>query len=138
MIDSPEPRLGIVTSGKSYLDVMEALEDLGIDDQEAKDIGLRIFKVGMSWPLEPISTHQFAKGLDEILIIEEKRSILEDQITGQLYNWPVAERPRVVGEFDEFGNGLVTNLGELTPSMKIRRHIVEEKFGGMIDGMYAE
>lgn len=121
-LDSPEPRLGIVTSGKSYLDVMEALHDLGIDEELASKIGLRIYKVGMSWPLEPIATHEFASGLDEIIIVEEKRSVIEDQITGQLYNWPVAERPRVVGEFDENGKSLVTNLGELTPS-KVARAI---------------
>lgn len=120
LLDSPNPRLGIVTTGKSYLDVLEALRDLGIDDNTASDIGLRIYKVGMSWPLEPIATHQFARGLSEILVVEEKRSILEDQITGQLYNWPVADRPRVVGEFDDDGNDLVTNLGELTPAMVAR------------------
>ncbi len=119
-LDTPNPRLGIVTSGKSHLDVMEALQDLGIDQNTAGEIGIRIYKVGMSWPLEPIATHRFAKGLQEILVVEEKRSILEDQITGQLYNWPVAERPMVVGEFDEHGNDLVTNLGELTPAMVAR------------------
>ena len=119
-LDSPNPRLGIVTTGKSYLDVLEALRDLGIDRDTASDIGLRIYKVGMSWPLEPIATHEFARGLSEILVVEEKRSILEDQITGQLYNWPVADRPRVVGEFDEDGNDLVTNLSELTPAMVAR------------------
>ena len=119
-LDTPNPRLGIVTSGKSHLDVMEALQDLGIDQNTAGEIGIRIYKVGMSWPLEPIATHRFAKGLQEILVVEEKRSILEDQITGQLYNWPVAERPMVVGEFDEHGNDLITNLGELTPAMVAR------------------
>ena len=119
-LDTTNPRLGIVTSGKSYLDVMEALDDLGIDQATASDIGIRIYKVGMSWPLEPVATHRFAKGLKEILVVEEKRSILEDQITGQLYNWPVAERPMVVGEFDQHGNDLVTNLGELTPAMVAR------------------
>ncbi len=116
MLDSDNPRLGIVTSGKSYLDVMEALKDLGIDQVIASEIGIRIYKVGMSWPLEPIATHEFAKGLKEILVVEEKRSVLEDQITGQLYNWPVTERPVVVGEFDEEGRSLLTNLGELTPA----------------------
>lgn len=120
MIDSAKPRLGIITSGKSYLDVMQALEDLGIDQQLASDIGLRVLKVGMSWPLEPVSTHEFANGLEEILVVEEKRSVIEDQLTGQLYNWPVAERPRVIGEFDEYGNDLLVNFGELTPAMIAR------------------
>ena len=119
-IDSPEPRLGIITTGKSYLDVRQALDDLGIDENEAARIGLRVYKLGMSWPLEPIATHEFARGLEEILVVEEKRSIIEDQLTGQLYNWPVDDRPRVIGEFDEHGNDLLPNLSELTPAMVAR------------------
>lgn len=118
--NSETPRLGIITSGKAYLDVLQALDDLGIDESMAAKIGLRVFKVGMPWPLEPTGTHEFAKGLTEILVVEEKRSVIEDQLTGQLYNWPVHERPRVVGEYDEQGNSLLTNLGELTPAMVAR------------------
>ena len=120
VIDSPKARLGIVTSGKAYLDVLQALEDLGIDKQQAAAIGLRVYKVGMPWPLEPLTTHEFAAGLEEILVVEEKRSVIEDQITGQLYNWPVADRPRVIGEFDEQGKDLLPNLSELTPAMVAR------------------
>lgn len=120
VIDSDKPRLGIITTGKAYLDVMQALEDLGIDDRKAGRIGLRVMKVGMSWPLEPVSTHAFAEGLEEILVVEEKRSIIEDQLTGQLYNWPVDMRPRVYGEFDEDGRDLLPNLSELTPAMVAR------------------
>ena len=119
-IDSPKARLGIATSGKAYLDVLQALEDLGIDAERAAEIGLRVYKIGMPWPLEPLTTHEFASGLEEILVVEEKRSIIEDQITGQLYNWPVDERPRVVGEFDEDGRDLLPNLSELTPAMVAR------------------
>ena len=120
VLDSPNARFGIITTGKAYLDVLQALEDLGIDDNLAAQIGLRVYKVGMSWPLEPVTTHEFARGLEEILVVEEKRSIIEDQLTGQLYNWPVAERPRVFGEFDEEGRDLLPNLGELTPAMIAR------------------
>ncbi|MCG4453747.1 indolepyruvate ferredoxin oxidoreductase family protein [Pseudomonas sp. MMS21-TM103] len=120
MLDSPNPRLGIVTTGKSYLDVRQALEDLGLDEQLCAQVGLRVLKIGMSWPLEPVSVHEFAEGLDEILVVEEKRSIIEDQLTGQLYNWPLGKRPRVVGEFDEDGNSLLPNLSELTPAMIAR------------------
>ncbi|WP_134675494.1 indolepyruvate ferredoxin oxidoreductase family protein [Ectopseudomonas khazarica] len=119
-LDSPNPRLGIITTGKSYLDVRQALDDLGLDEALCAKVGLRVLKVGMSWPLEPVSVHQFAEGLDEILVVEEKRSIIEDQLTGQLYNWPVGKRPRVVGEFDEEGGSLLPNLGELTPAMIAR------------------
>nr|WP_237457470.1 indolepyruvate ferredoxin oxidoreductase family protein [Pseudomaricurvus sp. HS19] len=119
-LDSPHPRLGIITSGKAYLDVLQALDDLGIDEALAARIGLRVFKVAMPWPLEPVATHEFARGLQEILVVEEKRSVIEDQLTGQLYNWPLHERPRVVGEYDEHGQVLLTNLGELTPAMVAR------------------
>jgi indolepyruvate ferredoxin oxidoreductase len=117
VLDSPNPRLGIVTTGKAYLDVMQALEDMGITSGVAAEIGVRVYKVGMSWPLEPVTTHAFAQGLEEILVVEEKRSIIEDQLTGQLYNNPVKARPRVVGEYDEEGRDLLTNLSELTPAM---------------------
>lgn len=119
MLDTEHPRLarlGIVTCGKTYLDVIEAMNDLGISPQQAAEIGIRILKVGMSWPLEPIAIHQFAKGLSEILVVEEKRSIVENQLTSQLYNWHVKGRPLVVGECDEKGRSLITNLGELTPA----------------------
>ncbi len=119
-LDSPNPRLGIITTGKSYLDVRQALDDLGLDEALCARVGLRVLKVGMSWPLEPVSVHEFAEGLDEILVVEEKRSIIEDQLTGQLYNWPVGKRPRVVGEFDEAGHSLLPNLSELTPAMIAR------------------
>ncbi|MEJ2531272.1 MAG: indolepyruvate ferredoxin oxidoreductase family protein [Halioglobus sp.] len=117
VLDSPRARFGIITSGKAYLDVMQALEDMGIDQAVAAEIGLRVYKVGMPWPLEPRTTHDFADGLEEILVVEEKRSIIEDQLTGQLYNYPVAARPRVFGEFDENGRDLLPNLAELTPAM---------------------
>ena len=120
VIDSPEPRLGIITTGKAYLDVLQALEDLGIDAAMAAGVGLRILKVGMSWPLQPAAAHEFAKGLEDILVVEEKRPIIEDQLTSQLYNNPVASRPRVVGEFDEEGRDLVPSRGELTPALVAR------------------
>ncbi|MGH1427639.1 MAG: indolepyruvate ferredoxin oxidoreductase family protein [Arenicella sp.] len=120
VIDSDKPRLGIITAGKSYLDVLQALDDLGIDQEKAAEIGIRVFKVGMPWPLEPVKTHEFAEGLDEILVVEEKRSVIEDQLCGQLYNWEVDKRPRVIGEYDENGKDLLTNLGELSPAIIAR------------------
>jgi indolepyruvate ferredoxin oxidoreductase len=117
VLDSPRARLGIITSGKAYLDVMQALDDMGITAAVAAEIGLRVYKVGMPWPLEPQITHDFADGLEEIIVVEEKRSIIEDQLTGQLYNYPVVARPRVVGEFDENGRDLLPNRGELTPAI---------------------
>jgi indolepyruvate ferredoxin oxidoreductase len=120
MIDSPRPRLGIVTTGKAYLDVRQALDDLGITPEMAGDMGLRLMKVGMSWPLDRSDMRAFAEGLEEILVIEEKRALIENQLKEQLYNWPVASRPRVVGKFDEAHNWLLPSMGELTPAQIAR------------------
>jgi indolepyruvate ferredoxin oxidoreductase len=104
VFDSPKARLGIVTTGKSYGDVMQALSDLGIDQETARHIGLRVYKVGMSWPLEPQGARRFAEGLEEILVVEEKRQLIEYQIKEELYNWKEGVRaPRVVGKFDDSG-----------------------------------
>ncbi|MEP6944194.1 MAG: indolepyruvate ferredoxin oxidoreductase family protein, partial [Betaproteobacteria bacterium] len=100
VLDSPKPRLGIITSGKSYLDVRQALDDLGITEADAAEIGIRVFKVAMPWPLEPEGVRHFAEGLAEILVVEEKRQIVEYQLKEQLYNWRDDVRPRVVGKFD--------------------------------------
>ncbi|TFW22267.1 indolepyruvate ferredoxin oxidoreductase family protein [Duganella callida] len=102
-IDAPDAKLGIIASGKSYLDVLEALEELGIDEDMAAKVGLRLFKVAMPWPLEPDSVREFAQGLDEILVVEEKRQFVEYQLKEQLYNWRDDVRPRVIGKFDDKG-----------------------------------
>ncbi|WP_132538993.1 indolepyruvate ferredoxin oxidoreductase family protein [Plasticicumulans lactativorans] len=120
VLDSPNPRLGIVTTGKSYLDVMQALEDLGIDEQEAGRIGLRVYKVGMSWPLERDGVRDFAQGLEEVLVVEEKRAVIENQFKEQLYNWREDVRPRVIGKFDENREWILPSTGELTPAMIAR------------------
>jgi indolepyruvate ferredoxin oxidoreductase len=101
--DSPHARIGIITAGKSYLDTRQALADLGIDEHVARDIGIRLYKIGMTWPLEADGVQHFARGLDEILVVEEKRQVLEYQLKEELYNLKDAVRPRVVGKFDDTG-----------------------------------
>ena len=102
--DSPRARLGIITTGKSYGDTMQALAELGIDEQVARQIGLRVYKVAMSWPLEPQGVRRFADGLEEILVVEEKRQLIEYQLKEELYAWEAGVRaPRVVGKFDDNG-----------------------------------
>jgi len=120
VIQPARPRLGIVTTGKSYLDVLQALEDLGISHELAASLGIGLYKVAMTWPLEPEGIREFARGLDEILVIEEKRGLIEDQLKAQLYGWQDAKRPRVVGKRDEQFGELVTPLAELTPAMIAR------------------
>jgi len=102
-IDSPNAKLGIIASGKSYMDVLEALDELGINEENAAQIGIRLFKVAMPWPLEPDGVREFSKGLEEILVVEEKRQMVEYQLKEQLYNWHPDVRPRVVGKFDDQG-----------------------------------
>jgi indolepyruvate ferredoxin oxidoreductase len=117
VIDSPKARLGIVTTGKSYLDVLQALEYLGIDARAAADIGIRVYKVGMTWPLEPIGIREFAKGLEDIIVVEEKRSFIESQMKESMYNWDHATRPSIIGKYDESGAWVLPSTNELTPAM---------------------
>jgi indolepyruvate ferredoxin oxidoreductase len=95
----PNPKIGIITTGKSYLDVRQALDELGIDEVRANQLGIRLYKVAMTWPLEPQGVLKFAEGLDLILVIEEKRSLIETQVKEQLYH--LARRPSVLGKKDE-------------------------------------
>ncbi|MEK9720854.1 MAG: indolepyruvate ferredoxin oxidoreductase family protein, partial [Quisquiliibacterium sp.] len=111
-------RLGIVSTGKSWLDVMQALADLGIDDATARRIGLKVMKVAMPWPLEPQGVREFAQGCEQLLVIEEKRSLIEAQLKDHLY--PLAERCAVFGKHDESGAQLVPEAGEISPAMCAR------------------
>jgi indolepyruvate ferredoxin oxidoreductase len=116
VLDSPRPRFGIVSTGKAYLDVLQALDDLGIDDALASEIGLRVYKVSMVWPLERHGVREFARGLEEVLVVEEKRAVVENQFKEQLYNWDETVRPRVVGKFDDQQEWILPSAGELTPA----------------------
>jgi indolepyruvate ferredoxin oxidoreductase len=97
-----DARLGVVAAGKSYLDLRQALRDLGITPERA---GIRILKLGMIWPLEPEIVREFARGLDEVLVVEEKRAFLEPALKEVLYG--VADAPRIVGKHDEHGERLL-------------------------------
>ncbi len=114
VLDAPQARLGIVTTGKAYLDVRQALDDLRLDDVEAARLGLRVYKVGLSWPLEPSGLRAFAEGLTDILVVEEKRALVEDQVMKALYASPA--RPRVHGKRSVDGVDLLPSAGELTPA----------------------
>lgn len=105
VIDAAEPKLGIITHGKSYLDVLQALDELDLSEEAAAQLGLRLYKVGMTWPLEPEGAKEFASGLSKILVVEEKRSLLEFQLKEQLYG--SAGAPAIVGKLDEAGATLL-------------------------------
>ncbi len=100
VVDGPAPRLAVVAAGKSYADVRQALLELGLDGAGAAAAGIRLLKVGMVWPLDPEIVARLAEGVDTILVVEEKRPLLENQLKTILYDAPRDRRPRVIGKFD--------------------------------------
>ncbi len=130
VIDSPQPRLGIVTTGKAYLDVRQALSELGITEQRAAALGIRVYKVALTWPLEPRRALAFAQGVKDILVVEEKRGFVENQLVKLLYNVEASRRPSIVGKTDENGAMLLPSTGELTPTMVARAIVARlKRFG---------
>jgi len=113
VMDAEEPRIGIVTAGKSYLDLRQALEDLGIGDKEAAALGLRVLKIGMSWPIEPTQIQRFAYGLKEVFVIEEKRDLIESQIKSILFNMNPDKRPRMFGKLGRDGKPFIRSILDL-------------------------
>ena len=108
------PRVGIITVGKSYLDVRQALDDLGIDEAQANSIGLRLYKIGCAWPLEPVGLAEFVRGLELVIVVEEKRSLIEVQLREELYGKP--HQPVCIGKRDEQGEWLFPVKGALDPN----------------------
>ena len=128
VVDAPNAWFGILTGGKAYLDTMQALDDLGLDADACARLGIRVFKCGVVWPLESATVREFATGLDEILVVEEKRQVMEYALKEELYNWRDDVRPRVYGKFDEKdgrggewampqGRWLLPALYELSPAI---------------------
>ncbi|MDG2075861.1 MAG: indolepyruvate ferredoxin oxidoreductase family protein [Arenicellales bacterium] len=115
LIDSPRPRLGIVASGLAAFAVLEALDSLGIDLDLAAELGIRVLKIGMPHPIDELSLRQFCDGLEEVLVVEEKRRIIELAVKDVLYGLPEARRPRVVGRRDEAGKEILSGVGQLGP-----------------------
>ncbi|MFM2276012.1 MAG: hypothetical protein RL211_1884 [Pseudomonadota bacterium] len=100
-VETKHDRLGLIASGKAWNDTRQALVDLGLDDDACRQLGIRVHKVGVVWPLEAQLTREFATGLQEILVIEEKRQVIEYQLKEELYNWRADVRPNVLGKFGE-------------------------------------
>lgn len=101
VIAGPNDRFGLIASGKAFNDTRQALLDLGLDDATCRQLGIRLHKVAVVWPLEAAITREFATGLREILVVEEKRQVIEYQLKEELYNWRPDVRPNVLGKFDE-------------------------------------
>ncbi len=117
VVASKHATVGIVTCGKAHLDLLEVFRRLDISLGALAEAGVRLYKVGLSYPLEPTRIASFAQGLDEILVVEEKGAVVETQMRDQFYNAKV--RPTIVGKRDAAGHALVSELGELRPSRLI-------------------
>ncbi len=113
--ETPNARYGIVTTGKAHLDLMEALRLLGIDRAEARRLGIEIYKVGMVWPLAHDAALDFVHDKHEVLVVEEKRGIIESQFKEYFYDYPGRKPKSMVGKEDENGKRLIPWTGELTP-----------------------
>ena len=118
--------LGIMASGKAWNDTRQALLDLGLDDATCQRLGIRLHKVGVVWPLEPDSLREFASGLKEVIVVEEKRALIEPQVKEALYAWPDGMRPRVLGKWEQddaalYGaSALLRANADLTPPLIAR------------------
>jgi indolepyruvate ferredoxin oxidoreductase len=115
LVAAPRPRLVVIGSGKTAIDAWQALADLGIDDAEAARIGITLFKLAMPFPLDAREIGALVRGAEEVLVVEEKRRVVETQIRDILFDLPQGERPRVVGRADAVGAPLVPGVGELSP-----------------------
>src|SRR5712671_3150209 len=110
----PAPKIGVITVGKSYLDVRQALDELGLDEVRCNDFGLRLYKIGCPWPISRQDLTDFAAGLDLVIVVEEKRSLIEVQVREELYG--TANQPVCIGKKDEQGNWLFPVKGALDPN----------------------
>ena len=119
--DVPEARIGVVAAGKAWQDLLQALGNLGLADNGAS-LGLRLLKVGMVWPLDSVIVRDFARGLELIVVVEEKRPLIEDQMRSTLYGESGA--PRIVGKYfdgpafdPQQGAPAIPNYGEISPEL---------------------
>ena len=114
-VASRRPRYGIVATGKAFNDVRQALFDLGIDDRTADDLGITVLKIAMPYPFDAETVRDFADGLEELFVVEEKVTLTELQVRNALYPLPDARRPRVIGQKDEAGRVLLPGFPEISP-----------------------
>src|SRR5665213_3802065 len=135
-----DPKIGIITTGKSYLDVRQAFDELGIDEIKCNELGIRLYKVGCAWPLSRGELQEFAKGLDLIIVVEEKRSLLEVQVREELYGTP--NQPLCIGKKDEQGNWLFPAKGALDSNdvaicigERLLKYVTDENLKGRVARM---
>lgn len=113
VLDTPSPRLTIVAAGKAYLDLRQALADLGYDEGKCRSAGIRVYKPALTWPLDPVGLRNAAQGAPAVFVVEEKRPVIQDQVAVALFG---AQAPRLFGKHDHEGKRLLSDVGELNPS----------------------
>ena len=135
IVTSPHARIGIITCGKAHFDLMEALRRLALHQEALETLGVRIYKIGLSYPIETFRLMQFVEGLQDVLVVEEKGPVVEQQVKSLLYNQPVVARPVVLGKVDECRRPFIPSSGELSPSLLLPlvarwldRHFPEKRF----------
>ncbi len=121
-IDSSNPRFGIAASGKGYLHVRQALRDLGISAERAAELGIRVYKIGLVWPLEQYGVRAFADGLETVLVVEERRDAIEHQLREAAYGLADGRRPRIVGKRDGSGAPLISDILDIDTAEVTRSH----------------
>lgn len=138
VIDNPRRRrLCVVTVGKAHQDLMQAIEDLALNSTDLERLGLSVYKVAMSWPLDTASLMRFAERFDEILVVEEKQPIVEDQLKAALYRSPAERRPRVTGKVDHAGQPLLRATMEFSP-LVVARALLRRLAGSELEQSLAE
>jgi indolepyruvate ferredoxin oxidoreductase len=123
VMDGPRREIGIVAAGKAYLDLVQALSDLGLTGERCRELGIGLWKPGLIWPLEPEAARSFAAGYKVLLSVEEKRPVIEDQLARLLYSVPADERPAITGKRSVRGAPLLPEVGELNPAL-IRKSLL--------------
>lgn len=125
--NSRKARIGFIAIGKGYLELRQGLEDLGIDEEQANNLGLKLFKVVVSWPLESSGILEFCEGLDEVIVVEEKRPVIESQLKEIFYHLPANKRPQIIGKTTESGEALFPSTYEFN-SQKIAATLAKRFF----------
>ncbi|WP_299480796.1 indolepyruvate ferredoxin oxidoreductase family protein [uncultured Roseibium sp.] len=137
-----QAKLGIVASGKAYRDLLQALNLMGVSEDLAKSIGLAVYKVAMTWPLEPLGLREFARGTERLLVVEHKRAFMESQIKEISYHWPEMSRPEIWGKRRPDGKPFLSDVLELSVAELIKglmawlpQEIVSQDMGAVADRM---
>jgi indolepyruvate ferredoxin oxidoreductase len=142
--DVPAARIGILSAGKSYQDVLQALAEMGLGEAKQRELGIRVGKVGLVWPLDPAFVREFASDLEVIVVVEEKRSLLEDQLKGCLFDLQLSRLPKVVGKYSgahafapERGDPVFQGWGELSPTQVMQVLDVQLRLLGVVPPVVA-